>query len=608
MRSAQKQSGKRIRKAQVAAQRGARSEPAESSSLDSPVHIDADDKNRTQADRRPLALLLDLSGNKQAATAWVEKRMPDFRLKQLNKASLKWESKREALARLRALSPDTFAILASDLSYQSARGLMILFGIFAGARRVVLADLGGRIITRTRLGALVIEAPRLALELVAGYIIIVPLSWLITFALRAGLGFRKIVRASQNQQRKRKNRQGGKLRALYIRARPVPAFESAGGMATHIRGFSRGAFSLGHELHFVASSRVGIPDGADAKLIGPSTVFSATRTLFELWNNIVFTIRALRHAASKVDVDEIDFIYQRYSRFSWAGTALSLLTGLPLALEFNGSEVWVARHWDPVGQIGLLKQFERLDEQAADSIFVVSEVERRNLIAAGVAPERVIVNMNGVDPDEFWPDSGGRDIRCALGVEDRIVIGFVGTFGPWHGATVLAEAAQRLKESRCHFIFVGDGDERSLTETIIARAGVGATFTGRIAHEKVVGYLDACDILVSPQVQAADGSEFFGSPTKLFEYMAMSKAIIASRLGQVAHVIDDGKNGLLVSPGNPEELAQAINRLAEDDLLRARLGAAARQKVIEQYTWRHNAARVFDTLTRIGAGDSSLFL
>ncbi|HKP14248.1 MAG TPA: glycosyltransferase family 4 protein, partial [Blastocatellia bacterium] len=347
---------------------------------------------------------------------------------------------------------------------------------------------------------------------------------------------------------------------------------------------------------FVASSAINFEDEAEVETSPPSTSISATRSLFELWNNLRFTLGALG-VTSRSQAD-VDFIYQRYSRFNWTGVALSLATGLPLALEVNGSEVWVARHWDPVSFIGLLNRFERLNLRAADLIFVVSEEQRRGLIAAGVEAARIVVNPNGVDGDTFHPGCGGRELRAALGLSDKIVVGFTGTFGPWHGAPVLAEAVTRIADGRCHFLFIGDGDERPATESIIARAGENArvTFAGRVAHGQIPAYLDACDILVSPHVPAADGSEFFGSPTKLFEYMAMARAVAASRLGQIANIIVDGDNGLLVEPNDAGALARVIERLADDEALRRRLGAAARQTVISGYTWRHNAARVFDAV------------
>jgi glycosyltransferase involved in cell wall biosynthesis len=164
---------------------------------------------------------------------------------------------------------------------------------------------------------------------------------------------------------------------------------------------------------------------------------------------------------------------------------------------------------------------------------------------------------------------------------------------------VLAEAARVLAaKPGIHFLFIGDGDQRALTESIVESSQVSATFAGRISHDKVASYLDACDILVSPHVPSADGSEFFGSPTKLFEYMAMGKGVVASRLGQIAEVITDGENGLLVEPGDAIELARAIEKLAGDFELREQLGAAARGTAIKRYTWRHNAARVFDAMSR----------
>ena len=119
-------------------------------------------------------------------------------------------------------------------------------------------------------------------------------------------------------------------------------------------------------------------------------------------------------------------------------------------------------------------------------------------------------------------------------------------------------------------------------------------FAGQVEHKKVPALLDACDILLSPHVPMTDGSEFFGSPTKLFEYMAIGKAIVASRLGQIAEVLDDEETALLVEPENARQLADAILRLSDSRELRERLGAAARRVAVERHTWKQNAQRVID--------------
>ena len=558
--------------------------------------VDARNKE-TLIDRRPLAVLLDLSGDEKAAADWAAGRFTTTNIRPLNKVDLKWTSKRAALTLVRALNPDLFCLFTSDLRLQSGLRAIMLFAIFAGARRVVMSDARGIEVSRSRLSVLLLEAPRFALELLAGFSLLVPLSWLFTEVLRLSLHLRPTIRAARVPKSVPVMAQGNSLSALYIRATLTNVAE--GGMPTHVAGFAAGAAALGHRLTFLVSDARGRDDNF---VIEPSSLFGATKALFELWNNLVFTFRAL--AFNSARADRFNFIYQRYSRFNWTGVLLSIITGAPLAVEYNGSEVWISRQWDRAGLLWLLKRFEHLNLRAADLIFVVSDVERRNLVAAGVTPAKLIVNPNGVDTDRFRPDCGGREIRCSLGIDEQIVVGFVGTFGPWHGAPVLAEAATRINNSgaRLHYIFIGAGEQRARTKSIIDSTAVEATFTGRVAHDEVPAYLDACQVLASPHVPMTDGSEFFGSPTKLFEYLAMGKSIVASRLGQVGEVIRDGENGLLVTPGDADGLAQAIEKLAADSELRERLGAAARETAIKSYTWRHNAARVFDAMTTISAG------
>jgi glycosyltransferase involved in cell wall biosynthesis len=381
---------------------------------------------------------------------------------------------------------------------------------------------------------------------------------------------------------------------VYVRATPGPGTQ-AGGAASHINGFIKAALNLGAHISLVSNDQIaGLDETATPlKVIWPKPVGS-TRAAFDIYNNLLFT----NDATLLIERAQPDFIYQRYSRFSWAGVEASLRTGRPLFLEYNGSEVWVGRYWDRVGSLSLLERYERLNLKAAARIFVVSEVERENLLRARVEDERIVVNPNGVDVERFQPNIGGERVRRELGVEaGETLVGFVGTFGPWHGVLVLAEAIKLLpEEARVRFLLVGSGVLRNDVERILREANAWhrVIMTGAVEHERVPALLDACDVLASPHVPLEDGSEFFGSPTKLFEYMAMGKGIVASRLGQIKDMLKDEETALLVEPGNASDLSEAIMRLTDSRTLREQLGSAARREAIAHHTWTHNAQRVLD--------------
>src|SRR5207245_1967569 len=166
-----------------------------------------------------------------------------------------------------------------------------------------------------------------------------------------------------------------------------------------------------------------------------------------------------------------------------------------------------------------------------------------------VAEEKIIVNPNGVDTETFRPQVGGTAARREFGIaETETVAGFVGTFGPWHGVLTLAEAiASMPPDSGIRFLLIGAGRYRDEVERIVRDAGREhqVIFAGHVDHERVPALLDACEILLSPHVPLEDGSPFFGSPTKLFEYMAMGKAVVASRLGQIGEVLSHEETALL---------------------------------------------------------------
>ncbi len=529
-------------------------------------------------------VLLTLSGDAARCQQRLAQLYPQATIETISRAEFEMGGVRKRLASLRARGPEVFVIATERLSWQRGQNLFMLFGALAGAREVVMLDSHDGLLQKSRMN-LVAGAPlRLGQEA-------------LTSAIDSARSRRELLRLEREagelyKRPHERARESRPLRVAYLRATPGPGTQ-AGGAASHIKGVVEALEAAGAEVEIISNDAIAGLDASQENFTTiPPETSGATRALFDIHNNLVFT----RGVVPLIERARPDFIYQRYARFSWAGVAAAVRTSRPLFLEYNGSEVWVGRHWDRVGSLALLERYERLNLLAAARIFVVSEVERRNLEARGVPAAKIILNPNGVDAELFRPGVGSAEVRRQLGINSGdLVAGFVGTFGPWHGVVELAQAIKTIpKEAPVRFLIVGTGSLHGEVERILEheRESGRVIFTGAVEHQQVPALLDACDILIAPHVPLADGSDFFGSPTKIFEYMAMGKAIVASRLGQIGEVLGDEETALLVEPGNVPELAGAIVRLVESETLRARLGPNARAAAVRSHTWARNAQRV----------------
>lgn len=378
----------------------------------------------------------------------------------------------------------------------------------------------------------------------------------------------------------------------------------SGGSLGHIAGVLNNLESFFDQPLFLSSDHIStVAPHIERSIVRPADEY---RDLAELWiasYNKPFISAAEVLLGSRRPV----MVYQRYSLDNYSGLHLAREYGVPFVCEYNGSEVWIARNWGrPLKYEALAEKIELANLHGADLIVVVSKAMRDEIVGRGIDADKILVNPNGVDPDVYSPNVDGSAVRERYRLDGKTVVGFIGTFGRWHGAEALAEAFGVLLDRRpdlrdsVRLMLVGDGMTMPEVRDAIARHGMAeqVVLTGLVPQTEGPAHLAAMDVLASPHVPNPDGSPFFGSPTKLFEYMAMGRGIVASDLDQIGEVLEHDKTAWMVKPGDVASLVEGLERLIDDPGLRERLGAAAREEVSRSYTWLEHTRRIVEALEK----------
>ena len=229
----------------------------------------------------------------------------------------------------------------------------------------------------------------------------------------------------------------------------------------------------------------------------------------------------------------------------------------------------------------------RFSDRTAHRVMVNAEATRRHLIDdEGVPAEKIFVNHNGYDPAIFHPgEVGARKPEALAGAE--LVIGIVCALRPEKNVSLLVEAFARVRRPGVKLLILGSGPLLPALQRQIAEGGLEADCILEPARPDVAGWFRAIDIFVLPSV-----SESF--PNALLEAMASGCASVATRVGGIPELIDDGRNGLLFTNHSVEELAGCLERLITGADLRRRLGEAAAATALERFPISRYCRRMED--------------
>jgi glycosyltransferase involved in cell wall biosynthesis len=353
------------------------------------------------------------------------------------------------------------------------------------------------------------------------------------------------------------------------------------GGSIHVESVAEGLAALGHEVHVATQAGGDWPGGRVTwHEMGPPLGRQELR-----WARA----GALTRLARRV---QADVVMERYYNFGGEGVIAATRLGRPAVLEVNAPVVdYPGSGKARLDRLLLGEPMRRWRDWICrhTSLFVTTT---RDILPGWVGRSRVLEIEWGADVHHFRPDASGPVPYPRDG--SRIQCVFAGAFRSWHGAAHLAAALARLHAAGDHRfggVFIGDGPERGAAERA-ARGLPGFVFTGALPHDRLPAALAAADIGVAPFDPTRHGAlrlGFYWSPLKVFEYMAAGLPVVAPALPRLRQLVEHEREGLLYDPEEPRALDRALQALA-DEATRRRLGAAARARVVADFSWDAHCA------------------
>lgn len=244
---------------------------------------------------------------------------------------------------------------------------------------------------------------------------------------------------------------------------------------------------------------------------------------------------------------------------------------------------------------------ELVAAKESHAVITLSEALKQNLIDRGVNDNKIHVMPNAVDTEFFTPMKPDRQLLEKLKIQNRLVVGFLGSLTGYEGLDVLIQAVAILirKGFPLSMIIAGSGYKEKLLKKMALATNVSEHihFVGQVPFEKIKSYYSVIHIFPFPR------NNFpvcrLVPPLKPLEAMAMGKAIIVSDLPPLLEMVSNGQTGLTCKTDNVYSLVDALQILSDSEELRLKLGNAARQWVMETRSWNEIVRNYLKVYTNI---------
>lgn len=400
------------------------------------------------------------------------------------------------------------------------------------------------------------------------------------------------------------------MRIAYLCAdRGIPVGGTKGA-SIHVRSVAQSLSNRGHQVDVLAmragdAPPVGyrartfeVPFDRTLKSLRRSVGERADRTLSNELYSLLINSSIHEGLVSLEQEGQLDALYERYSLWSVAGLRFARSRRIPFLLEVNAPLVQEQEIYRQLQMKEAAEGIERFLFTEADAVFVPSGELKSYILSRVGDRRRLYVTPNGVDMARF-SDRRASGVSAESSDSERFSVVFVGSLKPWHGVSILVQAFERVRQSipEARLLVVGDGPVRCEVEELRSRLGPETVLlTGEVPHQEVPRWLEKADVGVAPY---PDLEDFYFSPLKVVEYMAAGLPVVASSVGQLQSLVRDGKTGLLVPPGDPEALAEALVLLAKDRKYRLRMGRRARERAIRRHGWDRVTERIETVLGQL---------